>query len=63
MPETSLSPLALLVVTVEELARWRYGATGLIALALLALGIRFRNHTCSAIGAVTLSALVTRPAL
>ncbi|WP_020140181.1 hypothetical protein [Streptomyces sp. 351MFTsu5.1] len=55
--------LAVFVVTVEQLSQWRYGPMGIVALTLLAIGIRSRNHTCSAIGAVALALLVTRPAL
>jgi hypothetical protein len=55
--------LAVFVVTVEKLAQWPYGYTGIIALTLLAIGIRARNHTCSTVGAVALALLVTRPAL
>ncbi|MFJ4473082.1 hypothetical protein ACIP2X_37100 [Streptomyces sp. NPDC089424] len=53
----------VLLLTVEELAQWRYGTTGLVALVLLLIGLHRRNHTCSAIGAVALSLSVTGPAL
>ncbi|MEV7990729.1 hypothetical protein AB0O67_02105 [Streptomyces sp. NPDC086077] len=53
----------VLLLTVEELAKWRYGTTGLVALVLLLIGLQRRNHTCSAIGAVGLSLSVTGPAL
>ncbi|WP_416964727.1 hypothetical protein [Streptomyces sp. Agncl-13] len=55
--------LAIFTVTVDQLAQWRYGPAGIVALTLLAIGIRSRNHTCSTIGAVALALLVTRPAL
>ena len=55
--------LAIVTVTVDQLAQWRYGTAGLVALALLAIGIRARNHMCSTIGAVALALLVTKPAL
>ncbi|MET7572690.1 hypothetical protein ABZT04_29935 [Streptomyces sp. NPDC005492] len=51
------------LVTFDQLARWRYGPVGVIALLLLLIGIKARNHTCSTIGAVALALLVTRPAL
>ena len=54
---------AVLTVTVDQLAQWRYGPAGIVALTLLVIGIRWRNHTCSTIGAVALALLVTRPAL
>ena len=54
---------ATVTVTVDQLAQWRYGTTGLVALALLVIGIRARNHTCSAIGAVVLALLITGLAL
>jgi len=55
--------LAVCVATLDQLARWRYGPVGIVALILLAVGLRARNHTCSTIGAVALALLVTRPAL
>jgi hypothetical protein len=55
--------LTVCIVTVDQLAQWRYGPAGLVALALLVIGIRRRNHTCSTIGAVMLALMVTRPAL
>ncbi|MZF90016.1 hypothetical protein GTY56_34355 [Streptomyces sp. SID5643] len=50
-------------VALHALAQWRYGATGLMALVLLLVGIWRRNATCSAVAAIVLAALVTRPAL
>jgi hypothetical protein len=55
--------LSVFVVTVDQLTQWRYGPVGIVALILLVVGIRTRNHTCSTIGAVALALLVTRPAL
>lgn len=55
--------LAVLTVTVDQLAQWRYGPAGIVALTLLVIGIKSRNHTCSMIGAVALALLVTGPAL
>lgn len=51
------------VATLHALAQWRYGVAGLMALALLRVGIRRRNAMCSAVAAMILAALVTRPAL
>ncbi|KUM72250.1 hypothetical protein [Streptomyces curacoi] len=59
-----LAPAAdTLVLTVEQFLRWRYGVPGLAALALLVIGIKARNQTCSAIGAVALALMISRPAL
>ncbi|MDC0770231.1 hypothetical protein [Streptomyces sp. HD] len=54
---------AAMGLTAQEFLRWRYGAPGLLALALLIVGIKVRNQTCSAIGAIALALLVSRPAL
>jgi hypothetical protein len=51
------------VATFEQLFQWKYGAAGIVALLLLVIGIKARNHTCSSIGAVALALMVSRPAL
>lgn len=50
-------------LAVQEFAQWRFGVPGLLALALLTIGVKTRNQTCSAIGAIALALLVSRPAL
>lgn len=59
-----VEPAAVAVgFAVQELVQWRFGAPGLLALALLAIGVKTRNQTCSAVGAIALALLVSRPAL
>ncbi|MGW5735359.1 MULTISPECIES: hypothetical protein [Streptomyces] len=45
---------ALMVVGLEQFIQWRYGAVGLICLALLFAGTRARNGNWIALGAVGL---------
>ncbi|MFJ9047820.1 hypothetical protein [Streptomyces sp. NPDC102347] len=54
---------AVVVVTVEQLAQWRYGAAGLLGLLLVTVGIHARRPGVSSAGAVLLALLVARPAL
>ena len=54
---------AVLVITVEQLVQWKYGAAGLLGLLLLTIGIRSTRPGVSSAGAVLLALLVTRPAL
>lgn len=51
------------VLALQQFVQWRYGVPGLVALVLLAVGVKARNQTCSAIGAVALALMVSRPAL
>lgn len=55
--------LTVCVVTVQQLSDWTYGLAGLIGVLLLLIGSRRRNATCSALAAMVLAALITRPAL
>ncbi|MFF4311733.1 hypothetical protein [Streptomyces sp. NPDC001507] len=52
----------LIVVTSDQFTAWRYGVVGLVALALLAIGLKADKPACSAVGATMLALLVTRPA-
>ncbi|MEV5549406.1 hypothetical protein AB0L35_25280 [Streptomyces sp. NPDC052309] len=54
---------AVLVVAFEQLVQWRYGATGLIGLALLTVGLKAKSPSVSSAGAVVLALLVAGPAL
>lgn len=54
---------AVLVITVEQLVQWRYGAAGLLGLLLLTIGVRANSPGFSSAGAVLLALLVARPAL
>ncbi|MGW1391011.1 hypothetical protein ACWD6Q_05000 [Streptomyces nigra] len=54
---------AVFVVGVEQLLQWKYGATGLIGLLLLTIGIKARNPAVSSMGAAVLAVLFSGPAL
>ncbi|MGC9500400.1 hypothetical protein [Streptomyces sp. WG7] len=51
------------VVAFEAILQWRYGATGIIGLLLLTLGIKAKSPSVSSAGAVVLALLVAGPAL
>jgi hypothetical protein len=51
----------LLDLGLGGLMAWRYGATGLVGLALLGLGIKARRHGCACAGAFILSLLLVPP--
>ncbi|MER6712221.1 hypothetical protein ABZ322_09105 [Streptomyces sp. NPDC006129] len=55
--------LGTAAATLEQLFQWKYGVVGIVALLLLVIGIKVRNHTCSSIGAVALALMVSKPAL
>ncbi|MEU0727621.1 hypothetical protein [Streptomyces sp. NPDC006140] len=55
--------LGTAAATLEQLFQWKYGVVGIVALLLLVIGIKARNHTCSSIGAVALALMVSKPAL
>jgi hypothetical protein len=50
--------LAGLVVGFEQLVELRFGALGVIGFALLTVGVKAKNVTCSCIGAVVLTMLI-----
>ncbi|EGX59436.1 hypothetical protein SZN_12558 [Streptomyces zinciresistens K42] len=54
---------AVFVVGVEQTLQWRYGATGIVGLLLLTIGIKAKSPAISSIGAVVLAVLVSGPAL
>ncbi|MFC8091937.1 hypothetical protein [Streptomyces sp. NPDC057301] len=54
---------AVFVVGVEQTLQWKYGATGIIGLLLLTVGIKAKSPTVSSIGAVVLAILLSGPAL
>ncbi|MEU4652396.1 hypothetical protein AB0G32_00345 [Streptomyces sp. NPDC023723] len=60
---TASSVSTVFVVAFEDFLHWRYGATGVIALLLLTIGIKARRPAVSSTGAVVLALLVARPAL
>ncbi|MFF3247675.1 hypothetical protein ACFYWY_29005 [Streptomyces sp. NPDC002870] len=53
--------VTLLDLGLGELMAWRYGAPGLVGLALLGLGIKARHHGCACAGAFILSLLLVPP--
>jgi hypothetical protein len=60
---TASSVSTVLVVAFDDFLHWRYGATGVIGLLLLTIGIKARRPAVSSTGAVVLALLVARPAL
>ncbi|MFE5890804.1 hypothetical protein AB5J55_19525 [Streptomyces sp. R11] len=54
---------AVFVVGVEQTLQWKYGATGIVGLLLLTIGIKAKSPTVSSIGAVVLAILLSGPAL
>ncbi|MFE6285570.1 hypothetical protein [Streptomyces sp. NPDC057877] len=54
---------ALFVVGFEQVVETKYGATGIVGLLLLTLGIKAKSPAVSSVGAVVLALLVTGPAL
>ena len=54
---------SIFVITFEQVVQWKYGATGIIGLLLLTIGIKAKNPAVSSIGAVVLALLVAGPAL
>lgn len=54
---------AVLVVTFEQIVQWKYGATGIVGLLLLTVGVKAKSPSVSSAGAVVLALLVAGPAL
>ncbi|MEV6649010.1 hypothetical protein [Streptomyces sp. NPDC051219] len=50
--------LAGLAIALEEVIQWQFGAMGLVAVALLTVGVKAKNTACLSIGAVVLVLLV-----
>ena len=69
LPEggTTVPAIALLsavfVVGFEQIVQWKFGATGIIGLLLISIGIKAKSPAISSIGAVVLALLFTGPAL
>ncbi|MFF4901130.1 hypothetical protein [Streptomyces sp. NPDC001068] len=53
---------AVALASFDQVTAWRYGVVGVLALLLLAIGIKADKPTCSALGALILALLITRPA-
>ncbi|MEU7061109.1 hypothetical protein [Streptomyces sp. NPDC046197] len=54
---------AVFVLGFEQLVQWKYGATGIVGLLLLTVGIKAKSPVISSIGAVVLAVLVAGPTL
>ncbi|MEJ1200993.1 MULTISPECIES: hypothetical protein [unclassified Streptomyces] len=54
---------AVLVVAFEQIVQWKYGASGIVGLVLLTIGIKAKSPSVSSVGAVVLALLVAGPAL
>ncbi|GAB2753038.1 hypothetical protein [Streptomyces bullii] len=54
---------AVFVIGFEQLVQWKYGATGLVGLLLLTVGIKAKSPAVSSAGAVVLALLMAGPAL
>ncbi|KAF2779231.1 MULTISPECIES: hypothetical protein [Streptomyces] len=54
---------AVFVVAFEQIVQWKYGATGVVGLLLLTVGVKARIPSVSSAGAVLLALLVAGPAL
>ncbi|MFF1699552.1 hypothetical protein ACFVXC_38990 [Streptomyces sp. NPDC058257] len=54
---------ALSTVGFEQFVQWRYGATGIVGLLFLTVGIKTKSPTCSSIGAVVIALVMTGPAI
>ncbi|GGJ44966.1 hypothetical protein [Streptomyces brasiliensis] len=54
---------AVFVVGFEQLVQWKYGATGIVGLLLLTIGLKAKSPAVSSAGAVLLAVLLAGPAL
>ncbi|MFI5686828.1 hypothetical protein [Streptomyces sp. NPDC051636] len=52
---------AVFVVGFEQLVQWKYGATGLVGLLLLTVGLKAKSPAVSSAGAVLLAVLLAGP--
>jgi len=54
---------AVFVVGFEQLVQWKYGATGIVGLLLLTVGLKAKSPAVSSAGAVLLAVLLAGPTL
>ncbi|MEU9555731.1 hypothetical protein [Streptomyces fumanus] len=54
---------AVFAVGFEQVVQWKYGATGIVGLLLLTIGVKAKSPAVSSAGAVVLALLVAGPAL
>ncbi|MEV6528401.1 hypothetical protein AB0M86_02210 [Streptomyces sp. NPDC051639] len=59
MPLIALA-VAALAIGFEQIIQWMYGPMGLIAFAVLTVGLKAKNTTISGIGAVILVLLLSQ---
>ncbi|MGW0776558.1 hypothetical protein ACWD01_23545 [Streptomyces sp. NPDC002835] len=53
--------LATFALGFEQLVQWKYGAMGVVGLAMLTVGLKARSTACTVIGSVILVLLLTQP--
>ncbi|MET8825762.1 hypothetical protein ABZX40_09580 [Streptomyces sp. NPDC004610] len=54
---------AVFVIGFQQLVQWKYGATGIVGLLLLTIGLKAKSPAITSAGAVLLALLVTGPAI
>ncbi|MET8942474.1 hypothetical protein ABZX30_02470 [Streptomyces sp. NPDC004542] len=54
---------AVFVVGFEQIVQWKYGATGIVGLLMLSIGLKAKCPAVSSAGAVLLAVLLAGPAL
>jgi hypothetical protein len=54
---------AVFVVGFEQVVQWKFGATGIVGLLLLTVGLKAKNPAVCSAGAVLLAVLLAGPAL
>jgi hypothetical protein len=52
--------LTLCAYAIEQLVQWRYGTAGVVAVALVSIGHKFRNTMFTAIGLTALALLLAQ---
>ncbi|MFF4401892.1 hypothetical protein [Streptomyces sp. NPDC001480] len=54
---------AVFVVGFEQIVQWKYGATGIVGLLMLSIGLKAKSPAVSSAGAVLLAVLLAGPTL
>ncbi|MEU6553129.1 hypothetical protein ABZ915_23015 [Streptomyces sp. NPDC046915] len=54
---------AVFVVGFEQIVQWKYGATGIVGLLMLSIGLKAKSPAVSSAGAVLLAVLLAGPVL
>ena len=52
--------IALCAYVFEELVQWRYGAAGVLAVALVTIGHKLKSTACTAVGLTALALLLAQ---